>query len=742
MYAQCEEVPLGTTPNCPIVLGVPPGESINLIAGYFDSPIFDFPSFVYANPSISPSSTAECGDNSCNYIVISPVVTTLYTIDYTYINTGVEYTMYVLVEVIEVEDSRDAAILGMAYSSELLFSGNKEIEVVLQNFDLGILSEVEIHWSVNGVEQPVHNYDGEEILRGGNKKVVIGDYTFEENTPYDLEFWTEFPNGMEDVNPGNDLFSNTLYIESTATVVDSALYYSADQVFFVCPGDSLNFFFPNLPPECPYTGPDNPPVSPGPPTTLSNIEIDSNLPITLNTNKSFTIYPSSNTFYSISADYYDPSCAFTGPGPTPPDAYDGVYLEQDIYAIIQNCDIENCANPYQLGWFNQLLENLDNNNNDCINVKITQILIGDKYVYDVLYYMSGTYCDDNPFSSKSALVRYNCEGFITNLFYSPDVHGVVYNDMAVFNPDCSNNYGLLSFEECDGVDRAFIETQSGLIYEASLNTDLSLDGYDGQTVNFDFMLGNVNNLSENCNSAVPITVTCIEEVPRQLNLWTILEGAYDEDAGEMLDKLDCYSLIPQVQPYSESPWNYDGLDSLNEKSSVDWVLVELRAGEPALTEGNQTTIVSRQAARVSSSGWIFVPKYTYFGRAPSFYGVRENVPYYISIRHRNHLDVLSSEPITFTFGEVPSYDFTTGSDKAFGVEQLKQVDEGKFAMYAGDYNGDGVIQTTDFDVWFDNPAAVDVYSPIDGNLDGVIQSTDFDVWSINNAKIGAFEIQY
>ena len=61
---------------------------------------------------------------------------------------------------------------------------------------------------------------------------------------------------------------------------------------------------------------------------------------------------------------------------------------------------------------------------------------------------------------------------------------------------------------------------------------------------------------------------------------------------------------------------------------------------------------------------------------------------------------------------------------------------------AGDYNGDGVIQSTDYDTWSTEPAAVNVYQPTDGNLDGIIQTTDYDTWFLNKAKIGTIEIQY
>ena len=89
-----------------------------------------------------------------------------------------------------------------------------------------------------------------------------------------------------------------------------------------------------------------------------------------------------------------------------------------------------------------------------------------------------------------------------------------------------------------------------------------------------------------------------------------------------------------------------------------------------------------------------------------------------------------------------SYDFTSGSDQAFGVEQVKATIDGFYVMHAGEYNQDGVIQTTDYDVWQSDPAINNTYNRADGNLDGVVQATDFDTWFPNKAKVGTIEIGY
>ena len=88
------------------------------------------------------------------------------------------------------------------------------------------------------------------------------------------------------------------------------------------------------------------------------------------------------------------------------------------------------------------------------------------------------------------------------------------------------------------------------------------------------------------------------------------------------------------------------------------------------------------------------------------------------------------------------YDFTSAAEQAMGIEQIKEVEPGIFGLYASDYTQEGVIQTTDYDLWFAEPAAVNVYSITDGTLDAVVQNTDFDKWFENKAKLGIVEVRF
>lgn len=225
----------------------------------------------------------------------------------------------------------------------------------------------------------------------------------------------------------------------------------------------------------------------------------------------------------------------------------------------------------------------------------------------------------------------------------------------------------------------------------------------------------------------------------EVDLKVFLEGSYNNAAND--DEVlmsDLNYLLDLEQPYNTAPYNYTGTESITSTpfNMVDWVLVEIRTGVPNLSGEKGTTTVASQAAILQSDGSIVGMD----GAPLRFQNLPESPNFYICVRHRNHLDVLSATPVANS-GTV-SYDFTTGVEMAFGNAQMKLSNDGSAVLYAGDYNSDGVIQTTDFDLWFANPAALNVYESYDGNMDGVIQVTDYDIWFNNKAKVGTVEIGF
>ena len=221
----------------------------------------------------------------------------------------------------------------------------------------------------------------------------------------------------------------------------------------------------------------------------------------------------------------------------------------------------------------------------------------------------------------------------------------------------------------------------------------------------------------------------------KLSLKVLLQAAYNDEINAMSTSLSDLGLIPLEQPFGND-YQYYGVEKITQtpESIVDWILIEVRHGDPSIAGESNTTIIERQAALLMSDGQILSTE----NELPSF-NLTGYDEFSILIRHRNHLDICSSEK--FKAADLITYDFTENKEKALGTNQQTEMNNGQAAMFAGDFNQDGIIQTTDFDVWKKDPAKLNVYSNHDANLDGTVQTTDFDWWVKNKSKNGIGEIK-
>ncbi len=241
----------------------------------------------------------------------------------------------------------------------------------------------------------------------------------------------------------------------------------------------------------------------------------------------------------------------------------------------------------------------------------------------------------------------------------------------------------------------------------------------------------------NCGSASSF-IPNIDNCQAQLDLRAYLQGAYIGE-GWMRTNLVGNGILPPKQPYNNQPYNYGGVEENSNFFSyvVDWVLVEMRIGNLNTAAPSGTYVCERQAALLLADGKIVSAD----GFSPLiFNNLTPSESYYICLRHRNHLDIISSQKIPFS--SEMSYDFTQNVNSASGDEQLYLHEDGTPMLYAGDINFDGLIQQTDIDIWKLNPAENNSYKPEDCTLDGIIQISDFDQWYYNRSKLGVFEVRY
>lgn len=236
--------------------------------------------------------------------------------------------------------------------------------------------------------------------------------------------------------------------------------------------------------------------------------------------------------------------------------------------------------------------------------------------------------------------------------------------------------------------------------------------------------------SGNYSNIQTITTECIRVYT---NIW--LEGAYS--AGQMSTFLRDNNLLPTTQPYNRQPWNYAGSESINLSNSAfddasDWVLVELRnANNPYFIEG-------RAAAILRNDGVLIDPIDGQIGVAMRQLSTIGN--YFIAIRHRNHHSIMSANYLSVPNTGAP-YNFTNAANKAMGNGQQKQLSANTFALFAGDFNHDGIINYSDYNTQRQMPYFSQQYNDADANFNGAKDTPDLDVLFPNAKVIGILQFR-
>ncbi|HMN17733.1 MAG TPA: polysaccharide deacetylase family protein [Ignavibacteriaceae bacterium] len=216
-----------------------------------------------------------------------------------------------------------------------------------------------------------------------------------------------------------------------------------------------------------------------------------------------------------------------------------------------------------------------------------------------------------------------------------------------------------------------------------------------------------------------------------VNAKVFLQGSYT-GSGTMTTTLNSSDNLPFHHPYNDTLgiWNYHGSERVYNMPAdiVDWVLVELRTGTAA------NTIVGSRAALLKSNGSIVDLD------GSSQVKFNRIVPgnYYIVIRHRNHLPIMSANPVNLSFTNSSLYDFSTAQTQAYGTEPMSDLGNSVFGMIAGDANGDGSINAIDLNTYWipQNGTMYDYQSKTaDFNLDATVNATDLNTyWIPENGK--------
>lgn len=221
----------------------------------------------------------------------------------------------------------------------------------------------------------------------------------------------------------------------------------------------------------------------------------------------------------------------------------------------------------------------------------------------------------------------------------------------------------------------------------------------------------------------------------KVQIEALLEGAFDATLQAMRTDLLDNGLLPLTQPFNIAPWNYMGtetLASLNDfpTGTVDWVLLEIRDG------ADSHTLVEQKAALIRSDGKIIDID---GNELIKFYSLTFNADYYLVVRARNHLAIMSNVPVTLP-NNVP-FDLTRANNVK-GTDQVVMLDPGTYGLRAGDYNGDGVISVSDFNRFQNESGLINTYTDGDGTMDGNVTVNDFNAYLPNSSWVAVEELRY
>ena len=193
----------------------------------------------------------------------------------------------------------------------------------------------------------------------------------------------------------------------------------------------------------------------------------------------------------------------------------------------------------------------------------------------------------------------------------------------------------------------------------------------------------------------------------------LLQGPYDYTSHLMWDSLRVHNFIPVTEPYSTYPYNQNfthvgggGGEFIANPSAVfgvtgpnaivDWVFIELR------DKNNNKLVKYTRSALLQRDGDIVDVD----GVSPICFSNLSDNQFYVAIRHRNHLGVMTANVITMTpqgtivdfrDGLQPEFNFGTnhpvaGSSFNFtGLSQFSTYD-GRRAMWYGDANSDHKVK--------------------------------------------------
>jgi hypothetical protein len=211
------------------------------------------------------------------------------------------------------------------------------------------------------------------------------------------------------------------------------------------------------------------------------------------------------------------------------------------------------------------------------------------------------------------------------------------------------------------------------------------------------------------------------------NVTALIRGPWNGTA--MNTSLNSGGILPLAQPYNVTPFNYTGTESvasIPNANIVDWVLVELRKPSTALPQDAlSATIIGRKAGFLLNNGTVV----DIDGITPMNFDITKQGAAFVTVRHRNHLGVLSNIVPSNAAGSFTNdFSVLANSYKVTGAasDPVVLLSGGvKYGLWAGDANKNGIINGTDISaIKVAISSLLTGYQLTDVNLTNTINGTD------------------
>lgn len=211
--------------------------------------------------------------------------------------------------------------------------------------------------------------------------------------------------------------------------------------------------------------------------------------------------------------------------------------------------------------------------------------------------------------------------------------------------------------------------------------------------------------------------------PLRVSPVAYLQGAYDPNTALMDDGLRAGALLPLNEPFTALGYTHLGGGEEGVKQAVfnvggpdaiiDWVFLELR------DEADASTVIATRSALLQRDGDVVDVD----GLSTVAFADVPAGDYYLAVKHRNHLGVMSAMPVALST-TATTVDFTSSLAGAYGgANGIATLGDGSLGLFSGDYNLNGQVQNTDYNFLVPT-LGTSGYLPGDLDLNGQVQNTD------------------